>query len=214
MISLPTLRNELRVHTGQDDSDLPDDDADLLLNRTYWEIQEKFHLREVESSSTFNTVVGTRQYDLPPSFESLRISAIKDPDSELHSQLIRISIKDYENIYSEDTEQQGMPQKYFRGNANIILWPTPDEIYTIILHYRQQLSDLSDDNINPQLPRSWQEMLLMGAVYRAFIRNNDYNKGNNAKAHYIQLIQSAVPVESKEEWDSSRAGVQVLGREY
>jgi len=214
MLSLITLRSELRLHTGQDELDLPDPDADLLLNRTYWEIQEKFHLRQTEASTTFPTVASQREYDLPPSFESLRISAIRDNETFKDNLLDRMSIKQYENTYIADTESEGKPKKYYRSNDTIVFWPTPDQVYTVVLHYLQQLDDLTDANLDPQLPRSWQEMLLQGAVYRGFYRNNDYKKGDSAKAAYIQLIQSAIPVESKEEWDSSRARVLPLGRDY
>jgi hypothetical protein len=125
-----------------------------------------------------------------------------------------MSIKQYENTYIADTESEGKPKKYYRSNDTIVFWPTPDQVYTVVLHYLQQLDDLTDANLDPQLPRSWQEMLLQGAVYRGFYRNNDYKKGDSAKAAYIQLIQSAIPVESKEEWDSSRARVLPLGRDY
>ena len=214
MLSLPTLRAELRKHLGQDEDDLPDDDADLLLNRTYWEILEKFHVRETESSTTFTTVASQREYELPPSFESLRVSSFVDPDSGQHTKLDRISIKEYENIYSDDTDEEGPPTKYFRGNSAIVLWPTPDDVYSIVIHYNTQLDDLSDDNVDPALPKSWQEMVLMGAVWRGFLQVNDYVKAKMASATYSQMVSTAVPVESKEEWDSSTAGVSVRGREY
>ncbi len=214
MINLINLRKSVRRATGQDELDLEDPDLDLLLNITYWEIQEKFHIRETESSTIFLANAGQREYLLPPSFESLRIAAITDPTNGQHTKLERISIKEYEDIYNQDVESRGTPTKYFRGDNSIILWKTPDQEYTITIHYRTKLDDLSDATPDPQLPRSWQEMLKAGAIYRAFYENSDYDKGNKAKAHYIQLIQSAVPVESKEEWDSSTAGVQPLGIDY
>lgn len=214
MLSLPTLRLELRKHLGQDEDDLPDDDADLLLNRTYWEILEKFHIRETESSTTITTVAGQREYELPPSFESLRISSFVDPDSGQHTKLDRISIKDYENIYQDDSDAEGPPTKYYRQNDSIVLWPTPDQVYTIVIYYLQTLDDLSDADPNPALPKSWQELVLLGATWRGFLQVNDYTKAPLAQKTYAQLLSTAVPVESKEEWDSSTAGVSVRGREY
>lgn len=213
-INLQTLRDKVRRATGQDSDDLTDAECDLLLNQTYWEIQEKFHIREVESSTTFSTAEGQREYELPPSFESLRISAIRDNESGDDAELDRMSIKEYESSYSADTEKQAKPTKYFRAANAIILWPTPDDIYTVILHYRTKLDDLTDSNVDPQLPRSWQEMLYVGAVARAFFDNGDFENEKKSNAKYVQLINSAVPVEAKEEWDSSKAGVQPLGIEY
>jgi hypothetical protein len=45
-IDLVTMRDELRDHLGQDDVELDDDAADLLLNRAYWELLDKFPFRE------------------------------------------------------------------------------------------------------------------------------------------------------------------------
>ncbi len=214
-IDLATLRSELRFALSMDSLDLPDPDADLLLNRTYWELLEKFHIRETESSMTFPTVAGTRQYSLPASFESLRISAIVDPDSLQHTQLDKFSIKQYENVYSDDEDQRNIPTNYFRGNEDIILWPTPDDVYTVVIHYKSTLADLSDANVDAALPKSWQELLLFGATYRGFIRFNDYDKARGAKSNYDSILITMVPQESKEEWDTSTAGLQPKGmRDY
>lgn len=213
-ISLSTLRSELRINLGVDSTDLPDADADLLLNRTYWEILEKFHLRETESSTTLTTTASDPELSLPASFESLRISSIIDPDDLQHYQLKQISIKDYERYKNDDTENDSFPEMYVREADKILLWPTPDDEYDVVIYYRTQLADLSNANTTPDLPKSWQELLILGSVYRGFLRLNDYDKANAAKAHYIGTLNSMVPVESKEEWDTSTAGVRVLGREY
>lgn len=214
-INLTQLRSELRFALGVDSLDLPDADADLLLNRTYWEILEKFHIRETESSTTFNTSVGVREYVLPATFESLRISAIVDPTSSQHIPLLNISIKEYEKLYNEDENYRAIPEKYFRGNESIILWPTPDDAYKVIIHYRQTLDDLSDDNVNPLLPKSWLEVLIYGATYRGFIKFNDYEKAKPSRDVYVSTLNSMVPQESKEEWDTSKARLQPLGmRDY
>ncbi len=214
MIALSVLRTEIRLATGQDSDDLPDSDADLLLNRTYWEILEKLHVKEVEASTTFATVIGQREYTLPPSFESLRLSAAVDPDSDVHTPLDVISIRDYEAKYVDNSDSQAVPTRYFRASGSIVLWPTPDAVYTIVLHYRSQLDDLSDSNIEAQLPKSWQELLIYGATARAFFRLNDYDKGKPAMSVYTQALNSAVPVEAKEEIDRAYAGAQPIRSSY
>lgn len=214
-ISLDTLRSELRVHLSVDALDLPNTDADLLLNRTYWEILEKFHIRETESATTLNTVAGTREYSLPVSFESLRISSVVDPDSDQHTPLRNMSIKEYEKLYNQNEDNQAMPERYFRGRESLILWPTPDDVYVIVIHYRETLEDLADAEPDPMLPKSWQELLILGSTYRGFIRQNDYDKAGPAKRVYYDMLNTMVPQESKEEYDTSDAGLQPKGmRDY
>jgi len=213
-LNLSSLRTELRTSLALDIQDLPNAEADSLLNRTYWELLEKFHIRETESSTTLTTNAGQREYLLPPDFESLRISAIMDPETFQHTQLVLFSVKQYEGMYSESASEQAAPTHYFRANESIILYPTPDDVYTIVIHYRQTLSDLADVTPNPSLPKSWQELLIFGAVFRGWFRLNDYDRANAAKAHYIGMLNSMVPQESKEESDTSMAGLRVIGRTY
>ncbi|KKL27584.1 hypothetical protein LCGC14_2383720 [marine sediment metagenome] len=55
-IDLAVLRTELRVHLGYESDgtdDLSDGDADLLLNRAFWELLNKFNFREEECSIEF-----------------------------------------------------------------------------------------------------------------------------------------------------------------
>jgi len=213
-IALSTLRTEVREALAMDITDLPNATVDLLLNRTYWELLEKFHIRETESSTTLTTNQGQREYLLPPDFESLRISAIIDPETSQHHKLSMFSVKEYEVLQNDDVDYESRPTNYFRANESLILWPTPDAIYTVILHYRQTLADLSDTNTSASLPKSWQELLVFGAIFRGWLRVNDYDRANSMKAHYIAMINSMVPQESKEESDTSTAGLQLLGREY
>jgi len=213
-IPLSTLRTEVREALAVDATDMPDAVIDLLLNRTYWELLEKFHLRETESSTTLTTNQGQREYILPPDFESLRISAIIDPETNQHYKLSMFSVKEYEQVQNDEVEHEAFPTNYFRARESLILWPTPDDVYTVILHYRQTLADLSNAAPDPNLPKSWQELLVFGAIFRGWLRVNDYDRANSMKAHYIGMINSMVPQESKEESDTSTAGLQLLGREY
>ena len=103
-LSLGVLRDELRSHLGVDTDDMDNTVVDRLLNLSYWEIMDKFHLRETQSSTTLTTLAGTREYPVPSDLDSLRISAIIDPTSGQHTQLERMSIKQYESLYDQDTE--------------------------------------------------------------------------------------------------------------
>lgn len=214
-IPLSTLREQVRKALAIDIDDMDDPEIDLLLNRTYWEICEKFHIRETESSTTLATVAGQREYILPPDFESLRISAIIDPDSLQHHKIGLFSVKQYEEKQNDSDDHRDFPTNYFRAKESIILWPTPDlDNYTVILHYRERLADLEDGEPNAQLPRSWQELLIFGATFRGWLALNDYDRANAMKAHYIGMLNSMVPQESKEEFDTSMAGLQLKGRIY
>lgn len=208
------LRADLRDHTGTDEFDMPTAKADLYLNRSYWEILDKFHFREKEVTATWDTVAGTRLYNMPSPFEALRKLSIKDPATGEHKVLDRTTIDVYERTFDADSDAQGFPVAYVREGCAVRLLPTPDDAYEITQKYWTVLSDLSDSNSVPPIPQSWHEIIMFGGVWRAFLGNRDFVSANATKAHQISLINSSVPVEAKEEYDSPEARLEVRVRPY
>lgn len=209
-LDLVALRESLRSATGTDDSDMDNDKADRYLNRAYWELLDKFHFREKEVTAAFQTVAGTRFYNMPSPFEALKKLIITDPDTTRDIVLQRISPERYESLYGSDENLQGMPQAYYREGCSARIWPTPDKVYDMLVKYWTTLEDLSDSNTTPEIPQSWHEIILFGGQWRAFMDLGDVQRGYAFKRIYNDLISTSVPVESKEEIDSSRAGVQPL----
>lgn len=216
MLDLDTMRNELRVHLGTDDTDFPDTKCDLYLNRSYWEILDKFHFREKEVSATFVTIAGTRLYPVPSPFEALRKLSITDPNTFDQIPLDRFTLDQYDQNFVDDPSgaAYAMPTNYVREDGAIRLWPTPDDVYTINIKYWTVLADLSDSNLTPPIPQSWHELILLGGIWRAYFSLGDYVRGNFVKASQISMINTQIPVQAKEEEDTRRGGVNVKGRHY
>jgi len=213
-MSITQLRIELRDALGVDENDLSKDAADLLLNRSYWELLDKFPFREKEATVTFNTIAGTRNYDMPSPFEAVVSISIEDLSSFQHTRLEYMDPRDYEGQYVGATFAHGVPIKYTREGCFARLWPTPDQVYKMTLKYLAPLADLSDTNTSAKIPQSWDDILLLGAVWRGFMKYNDWSRVNAAKAHQISLINSQVPTQAKEERDTSFAGLNVASRPY
>jgi hypothetical protein len=208
-LSVNQMILDLRKHTGLDITDLSDPDAILLLNRSWWEIMDKFDFREKEQTYNFNTVAGTKSYNVPAPFDAMTGLSIEDPNTKQHTPLEREDIADYEKEYINTTAAYGVPFKYYRENNTVVLRNTPDAVYTIIMKYLTTLADLAAGN-TPQIPQSWHEIILYGGIYRGFL-------GIGAKADatfWLQLqangISSIVPTKSKEEVDNRYSGLQVL----
>ncbi len=220
-IDIASFRRQLREHIGLEGDDtqtLPDVDsatqtgADTYLNRSYWEILDKFPFREKEIVGTFQTVVGEDYYSTPTPFEAIQHLAIEDLVSKQHTPLDLIGKDYYEQIHVNDPTAWGKPEKYLREDTGIRLEPVPDQIYKITIRYWTVLSDLSNSNTQSPIPQAWHEVILFGGVWRAFIgANNDYVRGQAARAWQASLIDKLTPVESKEKQDTSRAGLRVIG---
>lgn len=208
-LDITNLRAKLRRITGEDSTDLSNDDADLLLNQAYWELLDSTPFREKETTSTFSFVDGTRLYQAPSPFEAVQGIAIYDTDDNKHSRLDRMSMAWYEERYDSDTDNKGKPEYYARYGSNFYVWPTPDEAYGGVIYYWTTLTDLSDANDTPEIPQAWHEIILYGAGWRRMVELGDFVRMRelmNVQARQENKLQ---PVEAKEEVDSRYAGVEV-----
>ena len=201
--------------TDPADPDMLDSDVEEYLNMAFWEIMDKFPFREKERTGTFLTVAGTRNYEMPTPFECLRALAVVDPVTLQHRPLDQMTVDEYEQVYNENTCDQGKPIKYLREECFARLWPTPDQVYTIWMRRNTVLADL-DEVLNNTLviPQVWSEIIIYGAVWRALIDLGDIARATAMKSHQVSLLDTVTPVEQKEDADNSRAGVDVLGRDY
>lgn len=215
-LDIVKLRKGVRKPTGmeEDDTDLLDPEIDDYLNRSFWEIQDKFPFREKEKTIRFNTVIGTRSYDMPKPYDALVSLSLMDPYSSEFRKLARMSTDEYESVYVEKDYERGMPTHYTRENCFVRLWPTPDKVYTMSMKRLITLEDLSNLKTTLDIPRVWHEIVMYGAVWRVFLDLGDITRSNHFKAHQVSLINSTVPTESKEEEDSREAGVIAYRPEY
>lgn len=213
-LDIQYMREELRNITGMDAEDLPDSKADVYLNRSYWELLDKYHFREKDVTITFVTVVGQDRYAVPTPFEAVQKIIITDPVTNKLIPLRRITLDTYATDHDLNTTARAQPTEYIREADFIRLEPIPDKIYTITLKYWTTLADLMGVNAVPPIPQSYHEIILFGGAWRTFAGNNDWVRVNEVKKTVKSLLDSAVPVEAKEERDSSRAGLQPIVREY
>lgn len=217
-MDLATLRSDLRLYLGLDDINLPNIDADRLLNQSLLEIDNKFPFREKELIYEFVTVQGVYSYAIvQDAFESLRTISILAPDAELDAgqwtDLERMTATHLGNVQNDIITNQARPCEYLRENANILLWPTPDAIYTIRVRYLCLIAQLVNAGDIPGFPENWHEILLYGACWRGFLKIGDMERVTQFKNQQVALITSTVPVESKEEMDTHFGGAEVYGRE-
>lgn len=213
-IDLDVLRTELRVHLGYESDDLgelSDVDADLLLNRAFWELLNKFNFREEEQSSTFTTKKGVEFYSLPALFESIRNISIQNKDvAETWVPLDRLTLNEYTKNLDNATAGESIPTGYLREDNGTRLQPIPDKAtYVVRIKHRITLADLKETNKTLTIPEVWHELILIGGLWRGLLRLKDYESAREIKNQQIALINSTVEVEGKEEIDSPLAGIEI-----
>lgn len=197
----------------EDDPDGSDTKIDLCLNRSFWEIMNKFNFRENERTATFNTIALEPRYQLPVIFESVKNVAVQDPITLQWFDVNRVSTYQYDKMLNDTepqvnngVEQQAMPVAYYREDSAIIFWPTPSKVFPIKIRHLITLADLSDSNNAPVIPQEWHEIIMYGGTYRTLYNMGDLNRAESYKSHTITMMTSTVPVESKEEKNSQMSG--------
>src|SRR5690349_23840355 len=109
-VDLNNMRQRLRKALGlepDDVSELSDDQADVFLNEAFWSIQDKFPFREKEKTVRFNTIAGTRSYDMPTPFDALISISVQDLTTNEFTKLKQMTMVEYENRYDSDDDAQG-----------------------------------------------------------------------------------------------------------
>lgn len=204
--------------TDTSDTDLQDTDIDEYLNESYHEIEWKFPFREKEKTGYFDTVAGQRNYEMPAGYQYLTGISIIDLVSGQHTPLDQGTMDEYESLYVDDTivsSAQDTPTKYVREACFLRMWPTPDKVYRVRISRRIILADIaSAAGSTSAIPAVWDEIIVAGAVYRAYYDFGDIVRGKEFKNLQGSLMAGLEPVESKELIDTARAGLEVMGRDY
>lgn len=208
-LSLQNLRDESRSIAGidSDDDEGSNTKVDQKLNRSFWEVLNKFDFKQKERTSTFVTVAGEDRYQLTTDFEAVRSISIQDVDLLTWNLVDQSSIHTVDVDYDSNSDQEAAPAKYIRESNVIQFQPIPDQVYTIQVRHLIYLEDLSDSNSTVVIPREWHEIIMYGGAYRLLFAIGDVNRGDYYKRHFYNLMQSTVPQEAKEEKDTKFAGV-------
>jgi hypothetical protein len=199
---------------GLDEQDLPDTEADELLNMSLWELESRFDFKEKECLIQTPIVGGTYEYLLPNSVDA--IITVSVHRTTLPHERFKLKKRGYdteaERVDSvNDPDKRGMPLTYFRRNRTLVLDPVPFASgWTLeILTWKSVESLIDDPTATVGLPRNWHELVVEGAVVRGHFYNEDYNIAQQASNFQNSKIRSAVSTNTKEDRDNRFAGVKV-----
>lgn len=209
-LSLVQLEDSLRKHLGVDSLELDNTAADLLLNRSAWEVFDIFDFREKEAEAVLTTISGTSTYTVPADLNALQGVAINN--SLDWDALSKNELLEFEENLSDRVDSYGIPTTYTRRGSSIVLSPTPNAAFSLRVKYWKTLSDLA--NTGPDIPESWHEIILYGAIWRGFAEFGDYNRSQSASLMQAKLISPKKTVEQKEKFDTRTAGLDVMRRPY
>ena len=209
-LDILALRNMVMEPLDLDSND-PNEIAltDIMLNRAFWEILDKFKFRKEEIMVTRQTIIGERNYNVPEPLEAIVGVYIEDLDSQEHTPLGQITAETYESRWVNNQDNWDKPTHYVREFCLIRLWRTPDKVYPMVLRRRIVLGDIAlASNSYPDIPKSWHEIIGYGGLWRMYLHKNMFNMAREIKAHQVSLLNSILEMHDKEE----QANVAKSGR--
>lgn len=209
-LTLALLRSDLRDHLVKNSTNLIDADADRLLNRTWWALSSQLRFSERDAVHTFTTVAGTEAYAFPTDSEAIQRVTVQYVDSSAWDPLTKID--DWNMFVQKDDTDRAYPTHYARRGSEFILWPNPDDAYSVRVKYLRTLADIQATG--PDAPQEWHEVILWGAIARGFFSFGDWDRGSKAQAQQALYITSLDTEEIRDTEDRAFSGLRVIKRAY
>ncbi len=210
MISL--LRKGLGGITA---TELPDADAEELLNMSLWELEDKYPFETKETVFTSTLKVNKFEYNLGgiSRLDALVSISWVDTNGQSHK-LDRMTRARYDEIFEDGTgsDPVGPPVQFLREGNVLTVWPPPsdeEDGKTLNIALKESVESLSGGADTTGLPRNWDELVLMGAISRGHFYSLDYSQARESRNFQVGVIRSTVSTEAKEEEDSRYAGLEV-----
>ena len=225
MISLNTLRTQVRSMADLDEEDLPDAIVDQFAREGFQRIYAlERRWPYLQESYNFDTVVGQREYTISTIGDIREIISVLDTSSS-GARLTLIPYDNAEEIWLGNTDVPSRPYFYSFWDKKIQLWAKPDAVYPITVRaYRNPvytwLSNL-DEMIDLD---EWFHALLpyfvLGRVYQrqedaqlAQMHLNSFEQGVGLARRDLMKASSAQPVvmSGGRQYPTMRRWLQTLG---
>lgn len=161
-----------------------------------------FQFQELQEEGSLTTVAGTLSYSLPANLRSLSdegawitlpVTSIRKLKKETRTQY-QLRIGDTTN-----TQARGAPNWYHTYKRLMYLRGIPDTVYTIKFDYWKTLTEISLPGDVSPFTDDWDDIVLMGGLYRAFRSQGEHGRYINIRNDFLGLIRSRALDEDLEE---------------
>lgn len=196
-MDLVTMRTNLRTQIGSPTTaNVADAALTAHINTAYTQICTRYRFHRTRVRATLVTVAGTASYALN-SLDLVLLNVWNKTTGR------RLGAVDSQNLQSYDDSvvypaNRGAPTKYYRDGNNVVLFPTPDAVYSIELFTQRLPVALSLDADTPVISTPWHDLIVIWARWIYFDTIGDYPKAQHAY-NTIQNWVSQQPNEFEDE---------------
>lgn len=170
-MNLSELRTRVRRLTGIRDTDyLSDAEVDATVNEVYRELAGADDWPFLMRTHEVATVAGTAEYALPATFRRFTSANIVGSERRALDQRPAIELDALDTV--DDDEPEWFAQVADASGQRILLWPTPDAVYTVTLRGYVEVDDLSAGT-SPVWSEEFHPLIAYGAAARLLAEEGD-----------------------------------------
>lgn len=163
LTTLAGFRSQVNLATGN--TGVSSDSVDDWINFAYQEVCSAVDFEELEEDFSISTVVGTSVYSGP--INPLGIRLIRNITS--NEQLTWVHKQEIWRLSS----LTGIPKKWSRHKNDIIVHPTPSQVFNLSVVYKKTPEILSSPSDVTEIPSAWDPLVMMLAVHYALLTLNE-----------------------------------------
>lgn len=193
--TLASLRAELALQLGNR-GDIDPTRLDKWINWAYDDVWTSLELDEAKASYSFNTVAGQPLYTTPYQVVTTLGASVVDSTSIYGGQpLGKTDLRSYRMLENKADR----PGKYFRLGNLLVLYPTPDGVYTVVVDFRSRPLPLVQETDSPALAREWHETILLAARKKGFSGILEFDKALPAENDFVNSVRRRQDREADED---------------
>lgn len=206
-MDLASIRARMREQIGNPTTaNVGDPVLDVYIQAAYTQIATRWRFHRNRVWVTFPTAGNQASYAL--NALDTTIHRVWDITNNIPLRKISgIDLGGWDTTVSAPTNT-GRPRGYFRDGANIRLYPTPDQVYTIGMFVTRTPAPLTGPTDVPIIPETWHDLIPIWARWLYFEHKGDLPKAQYAY-NLIELWLKTKPNEHDEEDQSYIHSVEV-----
>lgn len=170
-----TFRNRIRGMLNEASPGVYlDDDINDWINDGQRDVA--FKAKCIETTSSITTVASQKAYP----FVAVNVDTIMYGNVSLQ----KITPKQAGHIKENGTA----PQFFWQWGTNVYIHPTPAAILTLTAYLAGEPDDMDDDGDTTNLPLTFQDLIILYAVYRGLIRAGKHQQAASVYGIYIREL--------------------------
>ena len=174
-------------------ADDPTFDTVKLDRWTNWvldDIYSRYSFPFMQTSTTFDTVDGTSEYDLDVIAGDIdKVRLLTDTTND-----VVLNYIDPIGLAEADPQDttESKPSRWTVYGNTLKLWPIPDSTYTIKMHYKKVPTSLVDTAEEPEIPERYMEAVVLGVYQKLHEWNDDFDYASVIERQYEQKIAKMI----------------------